>query len=83
MATKQGFYSRVHLYDDLTISVIHFHCFQLPPTLAQFAIEFHNILPTTICGRQKKSKSGIIVLYTLLTSIAVSWKKMDTVNCIL
>ena len=25
MATKQGFYSRVHLYDDLTISVFHFH----------------------------------------------------------
>ena len=25
MATKQGFYPRVHLYDDLTISVFHFH----------------------------------------------------------
>ena len=25
MATKQGFYSKVHLYDDLTISVFHFH----------------------------------------------------------
>ena len=25
MATIQGFYSRVHLYDDLTISVFHFH----------------------------------------------------------
>ena len=24
MATVQGFYSRVHLYDDLTISVFHF-----------------------------------------------------------
>ena len=24
MATKQGFYSRVHLYDDLTISIFHF-----------------------------------------------------------
>ena len=25
MATEQGFYSRVHLYDNLTISVFHFH----------------------------------------------------------
>ena len=30
MATKQGFYSRVHLYYDLTIFSFHFHCFQLP-----------------------------------------------------
>ena len=29
---NKGFYSRVHLYDDLTISTFrfHFHCFQLP-----------------------------------------------------
>ena len=25
MATKQGFYSRVHLYDNFTISVFQFH----------------------------------------------------------
>ena len=25
MVTKQGFHSRVHLYDDLTISLFHFH----------------------------------------------------------
>ena len=25
MATKQGFHSRVHLYDNLTVSVFHFH----------------------------------------------------------
>ena len=34
MATKQGFYSRVNLYDDLAIpfsvSGFHFHCLQFP-----------------------------------------------------
>ena len=33
MATKQGFHSRVHLYDDLTISVFHFH-FPFPVSIS-------------------------------------------------
>ena len=33
MVTKQRFHSRVHLYDDLTISIFHFH-FPLPVSIS-------------------------------------------------
>ena len=60
MVTKQGFYSRIHLYDDLTIFVFHFHfrfwfSFPLFPIAPSAIQKAHKITCNSVSAHKRMS----------------------------
>ena len=66
MATKQGFYFRIHLYDDLTISVFHFHF--------PFPVSISTVSNSPVFSVYIYYKTEIFVSVNLFTTIYVDNK---------